>query len=123
MIPDGRERGLPAAPVIALDEVADGGPRLRPLGLVAEDLDIAAPPGELGHRGDDRIVVGGARPTRVDDAGHEVAADEVEGGPPAADPDAVALAERLQPVVVADRSAIVLVDVARQRDAARGRLG
>ena len=66
----------------------------------------------------------------VDDTGHQVAPDEVERRPAVADPDPIADPQRLEPVVVADRVALVLGRrarrsplVARSRQAMRaGRL-
>ena len=86
----------------------DGGPRGGPLGLVAEDLAGRAPAADLGHRVDDRVVGQGAAATGLDLAGHEVAADDVERRRPAPDPDPVALAQGLEPVVVADRVEVML---------------
>ena len=44
----------------------------------------------------------------LDLAGHEIAADRLERGGPAVDPDLVAGPQRIEPVVVADRVSVVL---------------
>ena len=53
----------------------------------------------------------------VDLTGHEVAADRLERRGPATPAQFVALAQRLEPLVVADRMAVVLGHVAAQVDA------
>ena len=107
--------------MVALQEPADGLARLAPLGLVADDRSgPGAPAGELGHRVDDRVVLERPAPPAIDDAGDEIAPDEVERGVPAADPDPVALAERLEPAVVTDRMALVLGDVLGDRELPAG---
>ena len=70
--------------------------------------------GQLGHRGDDQVVLELAAAAALDGAGHEVAPDEVEGRRPATDPDTCALAEALEIVLVAHGVLVVLGDVARQ---------
>ena len=80
-----------------------------------------APALDLGHRRDERVVQRQPVPARVDHTGDEVAADEVERGRPAADPDPVVGAQRLEPRVVAHREALVLVDVRVDVQPARGR--
>ena len=52
----------------------------------------------------------------IDLAGHEVAADGLERCRPTAPPDPVALPQRLEPLVVADRVAVVLGHVVPQVD-------
>ena len=52
-----------------------------------------------------------APPAGLDGTGHQVAPHDVERRRPAPDPDAVAFAQRLEVVVVADRVALVLREV------------
>ena len=61
-------------------------------------------------------------PTGVDLTGHQIAADGLERRRPPADPDPVAAAERFEPVVVADRVAVVLGLVVDEVDAQAGAL-
>ena len=119
----GRARGRPGAPVLAatgcvpLQQSAHGGPCLGPLGLVAEDVGVGTEASELGHRGDQGVVLHLALPAPLDLTGHEVVADDVERRGPAIDPQPVALAQGLEPLVVADRMAVVLGLVADEVDA------
>ncbi len=104
--------------MVALQEGADLLAGLAPVGLVADDRrrGTLTPARKLGHRVDDRVVLERPAPTAVDDARHQVTSDEIERRVPAADPDPVALAERLEPGVVADRMPVVLGDVLGDRD-------
>jgi hypothetical protein len=55
-------------------------------------------------------------PPPVDGPRDEIPADDVERGRPAADPDPVAAAQRLEPLVVTDRMAVVLGEMVLQVD-------
>src|SRR5438093_10365966 len=101
-------RSIPSAAVVTLHEVDDRLARRRPFRLVAEHGGADAPSADLGHRGDDRVVLERPAPSAVDDAGDEVAPDEVERRRPAVDPDPVALAQRLEVLVIPDGVMIVL---------------
>ena len=96
--------------------MCDGDSGGLPVGQVTEDVAVGAPAVELGHGGDDRVV--GERPVAagVDLARHEIATDGVERRRPAADPDQVSCALRLEPLVVADGKPIVLGLVADEVD-------
>src|SRR6187402_1181080 len=91
-VPPGRRSSAgEAAPrvdrVIAIHELGDGVAGRPPLVLVAENLRVAAPALDLGHRHDHRIVLREPVAACVHDAGDEVAAHEVERRGPAPDPD------------------------------------
>jgi hypothetical protein len=103
--------------VVALHELGHLVARGLPLGLITEDGRPGSPALELGHRGDDRVVLECPAPAAVDVARDEVPPDEIEGRGPAADPDPVTLAERLEKIVIPDGMALVLPDVMVEIDA------
>ena len=108
--------------MVTLHEVDDRLARRRPLRLVADHGGADAPSADLGHRGDDRVVLERPAPSAVDDAGDEVAPDEVERRRPAVDPDPVALAQRLEVLVIADGVMIVLGQMGVEVDPAPRRV-
>ena len=108
---------LAATGGVALEELAHGDPGRRPLGLIAEDVGVGTEATELGHRGDQGVVRHLALPAALDLAGDEVVADDVERRRPAIDPQPIALAQALEPLVVADGMAIVLRLMADEVDA------
>ena len=94
-----------------------GGP---PLGLVAEDDRVAAETGELGHRGDDEVVLVLPAAAAIERTRDEIAPDEIEGGRPAAYADSGAFPKRLQVVVITDGMLVVLMNVAGKVQAMAG---
>ena len=118
----GVERGPdPSVAVVALHQPGDGLPGRPPLFLVGEDVDLGgAPPSQLADRRDHRVMQDLAAPAGVDQAGYEVAADEVVRRPAVTDPDPVTDPQRLEPFVVADRVAIVFDQVLGDRQAPPG---
>jgi len=106
--------------VVALHEGSDCLAGCLPLGLVTEDLGVDAPLPDLGHGGDDRVVLERPAAAAFDGTGHEVATDEIERRLPTADPDLVTFPERLEKILVADRVAIVLGKVDLEVDAGAG---
>ena len=59
----GRARGRPREPKlaatrgVALQQLAHGDPRSRPFGLITEDVGVGTEATELGHRGDEGVVL------------------------------------------------------------------
>src|ERR1700690_2779612 len=100
-LPGSLVRHAGSAPVVALHHPGHGQAGGTPVVLVGEDVDLAgAPAGDLADRGDDRIVLVLPPAAAVDDAGHEVAAYEVERGVTLAHAHSVADPQGLEPVVV-----------------------
>src|SRR5262245_60247244 len=110
----GRAIDLAATLGVALHELRDGGARLLPLRLVAEDDAVAAPARDLCHRRDDEVVGQLPVAARVQLPRDEVAPDRLVRRGPLAPAELVALAERLEPLVVADRVPVVLDHVLAQ---------
>src|SRR4051812_43802932 len=99
---------------VALHQIDDRCAGGDPFGLVTEDDAIWTPPAELRHRRDDRVVGQCPVAAGLDLARDQIAPNGLEWRSPAADPDPISLAERLEQVVVADGVGFVLGLVADQ---------
>ncbi len=101
---------LPAVEVgrVPLHELGHRGTGGGPVGLITEDDAVGSPAADLGHRVDDRIVRQRTPAPGLDLPAHEVASNDVEWRGPLADANGVALPQRFEPIVVANRMPIVL---------------
>lgn len=120
--PGGAESVRLVIAVVALHQAGDRLPGNAPLRLIGKDVGLGvAPAGKLAHGRDHGVVEDLPSPPGIDHAGHEVAPDQVEWSPGFTDPDPIAHPQRLEPIVIADRVALVLNQVLGDRQAPGGR--